>query len=38
MPNPPAPADRWATTLTTRFLSAELKAGRTPKETAAQVG
>ena len=36
MSNPPA--DRWATTLTKRFLSAELKAGRTPKETAAQVG
>lgn len=29
MSNPPA--DRWATTLTKRFLSAELKAGRTPK-------
>lgn len=36
MSNPPA--DRWATTLTKRFLRAELKAGRTPKETAAQVG
>ena len=35
---PPAPADRWATTLTKRFLSAELTAGRTPKETASQVG
>ena len=38
MPNPPAPADRWATILTKGFLSAELKAGRTPKETATQVG
>jgi len=38
MANSTASADRWATTLTKRFLSAELKAGRTPKETAAEVG
>lgn len=31
-------SDRWEATLTKRFLSAELKAGRTPKETAAAVG
>lgn len=33
----PSP-ERWATTLTKRYLSAELKAGRTPKQTAAEVG
>jgi len=38
MPNPSAPSDRWASTLTKGFLSSELKAGRTPKATAAQVG
>ena len=38
MPNLAASADRWATTLTKRFLSAELKAGRTPKDTATAVG
>jgi DNA-binding CsgD family transcriptional regulator len=38
MANSTASADRWATTLTKPFLSAELKAGRTPKETAAEVG
>jgi hypothetical protein len=30
--------DRWATTLTSRFLRTELKAGRTPKEMASSVG
>ena len=38
MANSAASTDRWASTLTKRFLSAELKAGRTPKETASQVG
>ena len=38
MPTSPSSHDRWAGTLTKRFLSAELKAGRTPKETASQVG
>ena len=31
-------ADRWSSVLTARFLRAEAKAGRTPKETAAKVG
>jgi DNA-binding CsgD family transcriptional regulator len=38
MPTSPSSHDRWAGTLTKRFLSAELKTGRTPKETASQVG
>ena len=38
MPSSPSPPDRWAGTLTKKFLSAELKAERTPKETAAAVG
>ena len=35
---PPSSPGRWTGTLTRRFLSGELKAGRTPKETAASVG
>lgn len=38
MPTSSSSPDRWAGTLTKRFLTAELKAGRTPKETAAGVG
>lgn len=38
MPRSSPAADRWATTLTKRFLYSELKAGRTPRETAAAVG
>ena len=38
MPASIASPNPWAQTLTKRFLSAELKAGRTPKETAASVG
>ena len=38
MPTSSPSPDRWAETLTKRFLSAELKAGRTPRETATEVG
>ena len=38
MPTSSPSPDRWAETLTKRFLSAELKAGRTPSETATEVG
>jgi len=38
MPKSSPSPDRWAETLTKRFLSAELKAGRTPRETATEVG
>ncbi len=38
MTNASSGSDRWAGTLTKRFLRAELKAGRTPKETATVVG
>jgi hypothetical protein len=38
MPGSARPSDRWAETLTKRFLRAEAKSGRTPKETAASVG
>ena len=38
MSHSPLVSARWAKTLTKRFLRDELKAGRTPRETAAAVG